>query len=129
VVVLGALGGPRLDHELANLLLLAHPRLDGLDVSVVDGQTIARRIGTTDGPGRADIVGAPGDLLTLLPIAGPVDGVTTHDLRYPLRGETLHPGPARGLSNELLAPTASVTTERGRLLVVHTRRTQPEEAP
>ncbi len=126
IVVLGALGGPRLDHELANLLLLAHPRIDGCDVAIVDGHTTARRIGTADGPGRLDIAGSPGDLLTLLPMAGPVDGVTTHDLRYPLGGECLLPGPARGLSNELLAPAASVTTERGRLLVIHTRRTDPE---
>ncbi|MET0772293.1 MAG: thiamine diphosphokinase, partial [Candidatus Limnocylindrales bacterium] len=129
IVVLGALGGPRLDHELANLLLLAHPRLDDRDVSIVDGATTVRRIGTADGPGALDLEGAPGDLLTLLPLAGPVDGVTTHHLRYPLRGECLLPGPARGLSNELLTPTASVTTERGRLLVVHTRRSHSEEAP
>jgi thiamine pyrophosphokinase len=128
IAILGALGGSRLDHELANLLLLAHPALDGRDVSIVDGSTTARRIGTADGPGRADIQGSPGDLLTLLPLAGPVDGVTTHGLRYPLRGECLLPGPARGLSNELLASTASVTTERGRVLVIHTRRTRPEEA-
>jgi thiamine pyrophosphokinase len=126
IVLLAALGGSRLDHELANLLLLAHPRLDGHDVSIVDGSTTVRRIGTHEGPGRMDIDGAPGDLLTLLPLAGPVDGVTTHDLRYPLRGECLAPGPARGLSNELLAPTASVTTERGRLLLIHTRRTHSE---
>jgi thiamine pyrophosphokinase len=129
VVLLAALGGSRLDHELANLLLLAHPRLDGHDVSIVDGSTTVRRIGTEDGPGRIGIQGDAGDLLTLLPLAGAVDGVTTHDLRYPLRGECLVPGPARGLSNELLAATASVTTERGRLLVIHTRRTYAEEAP
>jgi thiamine pyrophosphokinase len=129
IVLLAVLGGPRLDHELANLLLLAHPRLDGHDVSIVDRATTARRIGTHEGPGRVFIEGAPGDLLTLLPLAGPVDGLTTHDLRYPLRGERLVPGPARGLSNELLAPTATVTAARGRLLVVHIRRTYPEEAP
>jgi thiamine pyrophosphokinase len=127
IVILGALGGARLDHELANLLLLAHPRLDGCDVSIVDGPTTVRRMGTVDGPGLIDLEGAAGDLVTLLPIAGPVEGVTTHDLRYPLRAEPLSPGPARGLSNELLGAHASVTTVRGRLLVIHTRRA-PQEA-
>ena len=55
--------------------------------------------------------------------------MTTRDLRFPLRGESLTPGPARGLSNELLSTTASVTTASGRLLVIHTRRTLPEETP
>lgn len=127
-VILGALGGPRLDHELANLLLLAHPRLDDRDVAIRDGSTTARRIGTAHGPGQEVLAGAPGDLLTLLPLAGPVDGVTTHDLRYPLHGEALLPGPARGLSNELLGSSATVTTERGRLLVIHTARSHSEEA-
>lgn len=129
ILVLGALGGARLDHELANLLLLAHPSLDGRDVSIADGSTTVRRIGTADGPGRAELHGDPGDLVTLLPLAGPVDGVTTHDLRYPLAAETLVPGPARGLSNELLATTASVTTDRGLLLVIHAPRTATEDTP
>jgi thiamine pyrophosphokinase len=129
VVIVGALGGARLDHELANLLLLAHPLLDGRDVAIVDGGTTARRIGTADGPGSIAIAGSPGDLVTLLPLAGVVEGVTTHELRYPLRAESLMPGPARGLSNELRGASASVTTLRGRLLVIHTRRSHEEVTP
>jgi thiamine pyrophosphokinase len=121
VVLLGALGGGRIDHELANLLLLAHPGLDGRDVVIVDGGTTVRRIGSDAGPGVVELQGGPGDLVTLLPMAGAVEGVTTRDLRYPLHAETLIPGPARGLSNELLDASASVTTVRGRLLVIHTR--------
>ncbi len=129
IVLLGALGGPRIDHELANLLLLAHPRLDGRDVSIVDGPTVIRRVGSADGAGALHLHGAPGDLVTLLPIAGPVEGVTTHGLRFPLRAEPLTPGPARGLSNEIVEAAASVETTRGRLLVIHTRRTSEEGSP
>ncbi len=128
IVVLGALGGARMDHELANVLLLAHPRLGGRDVTILEQDTTIRCIGTDTGPGRVALTGEPGDLVTLLAIGGPVEGVTTHELRYPLRAETLIPGPARGLSNELLGTTASVTTVRGRLLVIHTRR-PTEDSP
>jgi thiamine pyrophosphokinase len=51
-----------------------------------------------------------------------VAGVRTDGLRFPLHDETLAVGPSRGLSNELLDGQARVTTERGRLLVIHTRR-------
>jgi len=129
IAVLGALGGARIDHALANVLLLAHPRLDGHDVAILDGGTRIRCAGTDTGPGTVVLTGERGDLVTLLAIAGPVEGVTTHDLRYPLHAETLIPGPARGLSNELLGATASVTTERGRLLVIHTRRSTLEDSP
>jgi thiamine pyrophosphokinase len=122
IVLLGALGGERIDHELANLLLLAHPRLDGRDAAIVDGGTTIVRIGNDQGGGTIELAGSAGDLVTLLPFTGPVEGVTTHGLRYPLRGEVLVPGPARGLSNELLGRSARVTTSRGRLLVIHTRR-------
>ncbi len=124
--ILGAAGGSRLDHELANVSLLAHPRLDGIDVRIEDGGTTIRRMGTAGGPGSLDVRGAPGDLITLLPIDGLVEGVTTHDLLYPLRAEPLTPGPARGLSNVMSRHAARVQTERGRLLVIHTRQTTPE---
>jgi thiamine pyrophosphokinase len=129
IAIVGALGGTRIDHELANLLLLAHPRLDGLDVALLDGGTTIRRIGTDAGPGSVELTGAPGDLVTLLALAGAVEGVTTRGLRYPLRSETLPPGPARGLSNEMLDTTAGVTATRGRLLVIHTRAIPTEDTP
>ena len=128
--LLGALGGPRVDHELANVWLLAHPRLDGLDVAILDGVTTIRRIGTSDGgPGSVVLQGAAGDIVTLLALDDPVEGVSTHHLRYPLRAETLSPGPARGLSNVMLERSARVETHRGRLLVIHTRSASHEETP
>ncbi len=127
--LLGALGGTRIDHELANVSLLAHPRLDGVEVRIEDGPATIQRMGTADGPGSIMLTGAPGDLVTLLPVDGRVDGVTTHDLGYPLSAEPLTPGPARGLSNVMSAGRARVETVRGRLLVIHTRQTTPEGIP
>ena len=127
--LLGALGGPRIDHELANVWLLAHPRLDGVDVAILDGGTTIRRLGTPDGPGSLILDGAAGDVVTLLPIDDPVEGVTTHHLRYPLSAEALTPGPARGLSNVMLEGTARIETKRGRLLVIHARSASHEETP
>jgi thiamine pyrophosphokinase len=127
--LLGALGGTRIDHELANVSLLAHPRLDGVEVRIEDGPASIQRVGTADGPGSIVLIGAPGDLVTLLPVDGRVEGVTTHDLGYPLRAEPLTPGPARGLSNVMSAGTVRVETARGRLLVIHTRQTTREGNP
>jgi thiamine pyrophosphokinase len=41
-------------------------------------------------------------------------------LYYPLRGETLAFGPARGISNVMTAAHAQITTSEGTLLLVHT---------
>ncbi len=129
ITLVGALGGERLDHALANLLLLAHPMLDDVEATIVDREVRIQRTGTTDGPGTIELDGRPGDLVTLLPIAGVVEGVVTDGLRYPLRAEDLQPGPARGLSNVMSRPTAQVRTRRGRLLVIHTRPTSMEDTP
>ena len=50
-----------------------------------------------------------------------VEGVRTHRLRYPLAGETLYFGAARGLSNLVVSAGAYVSCERGVLLVIETR--------
>ena len=122
ILVLGALGGRRFEHALANVGLLALPELEGRDVTLGDGLTSVRLVGRARGAGRLELAGEPGDYISLLPLDSAVDGVRTDGLRYPLDGERLVLGPSRGLSNELLGAHAAVAVERGRLLVIHTPR-------
>jgi len=124
ITLLGALGVARPEHSLANLLLLADPRLDGKQVVIAGRGSRIWRIGTADGPGSASISGQPGDFVSLFPLDGEVSGVSSDGLRFVLTDEALPLGPSRGLSNELLGATASVTSRRGRLLLVHTERSQ-----
>lgn len=123
ISIVGALGGSRPEHSIANLLLLADARLDGIDAAIMTTASIIRRMGTAAGPGECPLEGLPGDFVSLFPVAGDVEGVTTQGLRFPLHDEALPVGPARGLSNELIDTRASVRSRRGRLLVVHTRHT------
>ncbi len=113
--VLAALGG-RPDQHLANLQLLTHPRLAAADVRLVhqDWEMFAVRR-------QASIFGAPNDVVSLLPMTEAVTGITTEGLYYPLRGETLRLGPARGISNLLTRDQAQVTIESGILLCMHQR--------
>jgi thiamine pyrophosphokinase len=116
VTILGALGGTRLDHELGNVWLLAHPGLDGRDAVLLGARTRIRLAG----PGRADLGGRVGDLVSLLPFGGDASGITTRGLRYPLVDEPLLSGPSRGLSNVRDAPDAELAIGFGRLLIVET---------
>lgn len=121
VTVLGAFGGPRLDHALANVWLLAHPALAGVDVVLLDARARASLLvapGPRGEPVTLELPGRVGGIVSLLPFAGDVHGITTHGLRYPLRDEPLVTGPARGLSNVRERHDAGVTVRRGRLLVV-----------
>ena len=118
LTVIGAFGGARLEHTIANLLLLAMPELAGRDARLADGASVVRLLE----PGAAlAIDGRQGDFVSLLPLAQRVEGVTTDGLEFPLRDEALTQGPARGLSNVMTSDSATVRLRAGRLLVVHTR--------
>lgn len=108
--------GDRFDQTISNVYLLALPALAGRDATLVSGRQTLRLLF----PGDHTIDGHPGDTLSLVPVAGDAAGIVTEALEYPLRGETLRFGSARGVSNVMLAAQARITFERGVLLVVHT---------
>jgi thiamine pyrophosphokinase len=121
LVIVGGLGGERIDHTLANIGLLAMPILGERPVAVLDSQTRISLI-RAPGPGGAAVrrlvPGRIGDLVSLLPMGPGVTGVTTEGLAYPLHDEPLPEGPARGLSNVRTSAEGVVTVRAGLLLVV-----------
>ena len=124
--ILGALGGLRLDHGLANVAMLALPELAGIDVRIVAGTTRMRLLTGNDPGGSAvgcDLHGRIGDLVSLLPLGGDALGVTTSGLLYPLNDEALRLGRTRGLSNVRATSSAHVTLRSGRLMVIETPAT------
>jgi thiamine pyrophosphokinase len=115
ILVIAALGD-RLDQTLGNLGLLTSPWLAKVDVRLDNGKEEAFFIRK-----HCQVQGLVGDLVSLIPWGRKVGGVTTSGLRWPLQGETLHPYKTRGISNELVGETASVSVQTGLLLVIHTR--------
>jgi thiamine pyrophosphokinase len=113
--VLGAVGD-RIDQTLANITLLTLPDLAGRDVRMVAG----RQTLWLAGPGEHRLDGAPGDTISLIPLDGDAENVRTAGLEYPLKGETLRFGPARGVSNVIRRTPARVSFDAGRLVVIHT---------
>ncbi len=116
IVVFGALGGPRIDHLVGNLLLLTSPWLVGHRVRLVDDWHEAFLA-----HGEADIDGDRGDTVSLLPLTPEVRGVTTEGLLYPLEEATLLQATTRGVSNAMTGSRARVVHGEGLLLVVHYR--------
>ncbi len=115
IIIFGALGG-RLDHTLANVLLLALPRFAAMQIRIVGDREEALLV--RDGS-SVTVEGLPGDLVSLLPLGGDASGVTTAGLAWALDGDTLRFGSSRGVSNEMTGSTARITVEEGCLLVVH----------
>jgi thiamine pyrophosphokinase len=112
VTVVGGHGG-RLDHHLANALLLASDHHATIDVDAYMGAAHLHVVRS-----HVRITGVRSELVSLLPVHGGARGVRTDGLLYPLAGEDLLPGSTRGVSNELTGPSAAVSLSDGVLLIV-----------
>lgn len=118
ITIVGGHGG-RLDHFVANVLLLAAPHYDAVSI---DGWVGTAHVVVIRDVAR--ITGDAGSLVTLLAAGGAAEGVRTDGLRYPLRGETLAPGSTRGVSNEFIGTSASVSLTSGVLLAISPHRSE-----
>jgi thiamine pyrophosphokinase len=126
IVIVGGLGGRRIDHALANIGLLAMPELAGRSAVILDGRSrltlVQAPMGAGD-PVDRSLAGRVGDIVSLLPVGHGVEGVTTRGLAYPLVDEPLPTGGARGLSNVRIDADAGVRLRAGSLLVVESPAT------
>ena len=122
ITLLGALGGARIDHTVANILLLTG--FETMPMRIVDGPAICWLL---RGPGHSTFGGHAGDLLSLFPLAGDAAGVSTTGLYYPLHNDTLRFGKPRGVSNVLTGDQAVVSLEEGLLLIIHTDSQELQE--
>ncbi|MDE2589403.1 MAG: thiamine diphosphokinase, partial [Patescibacteria group bacterium] len=106
--------GNRIDHVLANMFLTFHK---GILMRFINGNQISW---VSKGPATVTFSGIPGDLLSLIPLSETVIGIDTTNLHYQLSQGTLFLGKSRGISNVLIASSATVSFTRGVLLFVHT---------
>ena len=112
ITLLGALGG-RLDHALANLMLLVRAHRSGVKARILSEKVCIERVDAS-----AVLSGAKGDTASLLPL-GEAKGVTLKGFFYPLDHQNLDSGYPLGISNVIEEDEAIVTVEEGDLLLFH----------
>lgn len=113
ITILGALGG-RMDHALANLMLLKRAHEGGAFAQILDERVRIVRI-----DGEITLRGAKGDTISLIPI-GEAHGVTLTGCYYhsqeALSFDFVHP---LGVSNVVTQDEARITVKAGDLLLFH----------
>jgi len=114
ITILGGITGDRLDHIIANILLMTRY---GSIIRFITGEQTSW---VTTGRATQRIEGKEGDLLSLIPLRGDIENVTTTNLYYSLKNEKLIFGRPRGVSNVFTKNSVSVSFESGILLFVHT---------
>jgi thiamine pyrophosphokinase len=113
ITLLGALGG-RIDHTLANLILLAALAKKSIQARAVSPPLTVYAVSE-----NVVLQGQEGDLVSVFPFQGPAKGVTEIDFKYPLTDAYLDPFTVVGISNELAGPKGTIQVKEGMLLVFH----------
>ena len=112
LIITGAVGD-RIDHTLANIILLSSPGLEDIDARILTDNSdmfVIRKPVT--------INGHPGKTVTLISLSPYTYFTETRGLKYELRKEKLIFSPVRGLSNEFIEKKAHLGIREGLLLVI-----------
>lgn len=118
IIIYGGFGG-RIDQELANMLLLAHPNFKNYSIELRDQY---QKVWLMHAGKSGGVIGRIGDTISLIPIGGDTHIRQTTGLKWPLNNSTLSFGPARGISNVLTQKIANIDIKSGVLLAVHISR-------
>lgn len=118
ITLLGALGGARLEHTLANLATGLYLAKNGVHVMLADERSEIRFLV----PG-SELVLHRGDwkYLSVFPMEGMLTGVSIHGAYYPLENAQLTADYPLGVSNEFTEETALLSCTGGSGVVILTR--------
>lgn len=107
-------GGGRLDHQLGVIASLAHREFAHC---LISAWWDTARLDVLHGPTSRDVTGTVGEVIGLHAFGGDAHGVTTNGLKWNVSGETFPAYSSRGVSNEFIRSTASISLESGILIV------------
>jgi thiamine pyrophosphokinase len=117
IVLLGATG-TRLDHTLGNLNLLMKPLLNDIKACIINENNKIYLINKTSVIKKQEQYGS---YVSLIPLTEQVTEVTLTGFIYPLTNYMLTIGESIGISNEIQEEEASITLEKGILIVVESK--------
>lgn len=115
ILILAALGG-RLDQTIGNIALISNLQPATCYLRLDDGIEEVFFCHK-----QAQVNGANGDIVSLIPWQGEVTGIVTIGLKWPLQNEVLSPYKTRGISNEMADHKATILVKSGQLLIIHRR--------
>ena len=114
-VILGALGGERNDHSVANIQLLHYITSKGARGTIYHGNEVFTAFSDGTLTLGADLKG----YVSVFSLSDESRGVTIKNLKYTLDNATLYSYVPIGVSNEFLGKESCITVEEGSLLVVY----------
>src|SRR6056297_4317338 len=110
-ICLAGATGSRLDHSIANILLLRKLLESSIEAEIVDEHHEIFLV-----EGRKNLSNRNGSLLSLLPLDPIVSGVYLRGFKYPLENSTIKMGDTLGISNVAISDNCEISVENGILM-------------
>ncbi len=117
ITIMGALG-KRMDHAIANIHILKAALEANIPCQMIDEHNRIYLINKEMTLEKEKIYGK---YVSLISLTSTVEGLTLTGFKYPLHDYTLPIGTSLGISNEIIADTASIEMKNGILIVIESR--------
>lgn len=116
IIMVGCLGG-RFDHALANVMLLALPQAQQVDVRIIDPWQEIFLVKP-----EMSLTGQKGETLSLFPLTEEVTGISTSGLTYQVPGGQFVLGAGNGMSNVFCEQEVKIAYTQGLLLGIRVKK-------
>lgn len=114
-IILGALGGKRLEHTIGNLALAASYAEKGYSVTLTDGNYIAKALHNDS----FSLSGENTGFISLFCTSGKAEGVSISGLKYSLSDAVLDSSnPTLCISNEFCGKDAMISVTKGTIIII-----------
>lgn len=117
ILLLGTTG-TRMDHSLANILLMERVVQQGVRCTMADDHNEMEML---LGPCQLSVTGVPGSTISLIPLSRRATGVGISGVDFPLEKAVLERGSSLSVSNRLKEKAAKVSLETGVILMTQSR--------
>ena len=118
VLMLGLIGGKRIEHTIANIQTLLYLAENRINATAMDkySQLLVIKDGTVNLPDM------PGKFFSLFSMGDRADGVSIKGAKYPLYNYTLTNSYPIGISNEFIGEDVEISVKDGSVLLVITQK-------
>lgn len=118
IVMVGATGGPRLDHSLANMMLLEKYYKFGINIIIIDNNN---KIQIVSDNCNMLLDKKEGSFVSLIPLTENISGLTLEGFKYALNRVVVKRGSTLCVSNEIISDKGRIILEKGTALLFISR--------
>jgi thiamine pyrophosphokinase len=118
IVLVGATGGSRLDHSLANMMLLEKYYHFGVNIFIIDNNNKIQIISDNC---NMLLDKKEGSFVSLIPLTENISGLTLEGFKYPLDRVVVKRGSTLCVSNEIILDKGRIILESGTALLFISR--------